>query len=159
MSECTVQRLKKRTSCVCTSVRLDRPCENEVLLRVKKEINIIHTIKRRKTNWFCQILSRTCFLKHFIDGKIEGTGRRRIKCRQLLDNLEEARRYWNFKAEALYRRLWRIGFVTGYRPVVIQTTRWWSEGLQEIWRTTSKSLIQDIVVPISIRTGHLAISS
>ena len=108
----------KRTSSVCTSVHRDRPCENELLQGVKEE-----TLKRRKINWFCQILRRTCFIKHFIDGKREGTGGRRIKIRQLLDDLKEARRYWNFKAEALYCRLWRTGFVTGYGPVVIQTTR------------------------------------
>jgi hypothetical protein len=29
---------------------------------------------------------------------------------QLLDNLKEARRYWNFKEETLYRTLWRTRF-------------------------------------------------
>jgi hypothetical protein len=48
---------------------------NEVLHAVKEKTNILHTIKRSKTNWFCQILRRTCFLKHFIDGKIEGKER------------------------------------------------------------------------------------
>jgi len=113
------------------------------------------TIKRRKINRFCQILRRTCFLKRFTEGKTEGTGRRRIKSRQLLDDCKEARRYGNFKVEALYRRLWRTGFVTGYRPVVIQIKRWWSEGFLKILRTTSKSLTQGIVFLTSIRTGNL----
>jgi hypothetical protein len=74
--------------------------KNEVLQAVREKTNILHAIKLRKTNWFCQILRRTCFLKHFIDGKREETGRRRIKRRQLLNDLKEARRYWNFRAEA-----------------------------------------------------------
>jgi len=32
-------------------------------------------MKRRKTNWIANILSRNCLLKHVIAGKIEGTGR------------------------------------------------------------------------------------
>jgi hypothetical protein len=44
----------------------------EVLHRVKEEINIVQTIKRRKANWIGHILHRNCFLKHVIEGKIEG---------------------------------------------------------------------------------------
>jgi hypothetical protein len=53
---------------------------NEVLHRVKEERNILHTIKRRKTNWTGHILCRNCLLKYVIEGKLEGrtemTGRR-----------------------------------------------------------------------------------
>jgi len=38
----------------------------EVLYRVKEEINILHTIKRRKANWIGHILCRNCLLKHII---------------------------------------------------------------------------------------------
>jgi hypothetical protein len=62
---------------------------NEVLRRVKEERNIIHTIKRRKTNWIGHILRRN-FLKHVIEEKREGgikvtkiRGRRR---KQLLED-------------------------------------------------------------------------
>jgi hypothetical protein len=48
----------------------------------------------------------TCLLKHVIEGKIEGKGRRRRR-KQLPDDLRETRRYWNFKGEALDRTLWR----------------------------------------------------
>jgi hypothetical protein len=52
----------------------------EVLHGVKEERNILHTIKRRKTNWIGNILRRNCHLKHVIEGKIEGgievTGRK-----------------------------------------------------------------------------------
>jgi len=45
---------------------------NEVLHRVKEERNILHTMKRRKTNWICYMLHRNCLLKHVIEGKKEG---------------------------------------------------------------------------------------
>jgi hypothetical protein len=38
---------------------------NEVLHRIVDERNVIHTIKRRKANWFGQILHRSCLLKHY----------------------------------------------------------------------------------------------
>jgi hypothetical protein len=45
---------------------------NEVLHRVKEDRNILHTIKRRKTNWIGHILRRNCLLKHVIEGNVEG---------------------------------------------------------------------------------------
>jgi hypothetical protein len=69
----------------------------EVLHRVKEERNIVHTIKRRKANWICHILRRNCLLKHVIEGKVEGridmTGRRGRRRKQLLDDLKGKRRY------------------------------------------------------------------
>ena len=44
----------------------------EVLHRVNKRKNILHTVKRRKANLISHILHRNCFLKHIIEGKIEG---------------------------------------------------------------------------------------
>jgi hypothetical protein len=44
----------------------------EVLHGVKEERKILHTIKRRKANWIGQILRKNCFLKHVIEGKMEG---------------------------------------------------------------------------------------
>jgi hypothetical protein len=44
----------------------------EVLHRVNKIKNILHTVKRRKANLIGHILHRNCFLKHIIEGKIEG---------------------------------------------------------------------------------------
>jgi hypothetical protein len=67
----------------------------EVLYKVKEERNILNRVKRWKANWIGQILCRNCFLKHVIEGKIEGitdvTGRRERRCRQLLDDLKETR--------------------------------------------------------------------
>jgi len=46
--------------------------ENEVLHSVKEERNILHTVDEKKANWIGHILRRNCFLKHVIEGKIEG---------------------------------------------------------------------------------------
>jgi hypothetical protein len=104
----------------------DRVRNEEVLHRVKEERNILHTIKRRKANWNCHILRRNCLLKHVIEGKLEGridmTGRRGRRRKQLLDDLKEKRRCWKLKEEALDRTLWRSRFGRGYGPVVRQTT-------------------------------------
>jgi hypothetical protein len=50
----------------------DRVRNEEVLHRVKKERNILHTIKRTKANWIGHILRRNCLLKQVIEGKLEG---------------------------------------------------------------------------------------
>jgi hypothetical protein len=74
------------------------------------------------------ILRRNCLLKHVIEGKLEGrvdmTGRRGRRRKQLLDELGEKRRYWKLKEEALDRTLWRTRFGRGYGPVVRQTAEW-----------------------------------
>jgi hypothetical protein len=99
----------------------DRVRYEEVLHRVKEERNIVHTIKRRKANWIGHVLRRNCLLKHVIEGKLEGrvemTGRRGRRCKQLLDDVKEKRRYWKLKEEALDRTVWR----TRFGPVVRQT--------------------------------------
>jgi hypothetical protein len=98
----------------------------EVLHRVKKDRNILHKIKRRKANWIGHILHRNCLLKHMIEGKLEGriemTGRRGRRRKQLLDDLKEKKRYWKLKEEALDCTLWRTCFGRDYGPVVRQTT-------------------------------------
>jgi hypothetical protein len=89
----------------------DRVRNEEVLHRVKEERNILHIIKRRKANWIGHSLRRNCLLKHVIEGKLEGriemTGRRGRRRKQLLDDLKENKRYWKLKEEALDRTLWR----------------------------------------------------
>jgi hypothetical protein len=71
------------------------------------------------------MLRRNCFLKHVIGGKLEGriemTGRRGRRRKQLLDGLKEKRRYCKLKEEALDRTRWRTRLGTGYGPVVRQT--------------------------------------
>jgi hypothetical protein len=104
----------------------DRVRNEEVLHRVKEERNIVHTIKGREANWIGHILRRNCLLKHVIEGKLEGriemTGRRGKRRKQLQDDLKEKRRYWQLKEDALDRTLWRTRFGRGYVPVVRQTT-------------------------------------
>jgi hypothetical protein len=103
----------------------DRVRNEEVLHRVKEERNIVHTVKRRKANWIGHILRRNCLLKHVIEGKLEGriemTGRRGRRCKKLLDDLKEEKRYWKLKEETLDRTVWRTHFGRGYGPVVRQT--------------------------------------
>jgi hypothetical protein len=67
----------------------DHVRNEEVLHRVKEERNIIHTVKRRNANWIGHILRRNCLLKHFIEGKIEVTGRQGGRCKQLLSGVKE----------------------------------------------------------------------
>jgi hypothetical protein len=66
---------------------------NEVLHRVTKEKNIVRTVNRRKGNWIGYVLCRNCLLQQVIEGKVEGrievTGRRGRRGKQLLDDLEE----------------------------------------------------------------------
>jgi hypothetical protein len=61
--------------------------------RVKKDRNILQTVKRRVANRIGHILRRNCLLKHVFEGKIERRievmerhGRRR---KHLLDGLEK----------------------------------------------------------------------
>jgi hypothetical protein len=48
-----------------------------------------------------------CLLNYAIEGKIEGTGIRERRCKQLLDSHKEKRSYWKLKERALDRPLWR----------------------------------------------------
>jgi hypothetical protein len=57
-----------------------------------------------------------------LEGRIEMTGRRGRRRKQLLDDLKEKRRYWKLKEKALDRTLWRTCFGRDYGPVVRQTT-------------------------------------
>jgi hypothetical protein len=56
-----------------------------------------------------------------LEGRIEMTGRRGRRRKQLLDDLKDKRRYWKLKEEALDRTQWRTRFGRGYGPVVRQT--------------------------------------
>ena len=65
--------------------------------------------------------NRNCLLKHVIVGRIgrqiEGTGRRRRRCKQLLGGLKEKRKHWNLKEEDVDRILWGIPFRRGHELV------------------------------------------
>jgi hypothetical protein len=55
---------------------------HEVLHRIKEERNVLHTIKRRKTNRIGHILRRNCLLEHVIEGKRGGKNKRDGKTRK-----------------------------------------------------------------------------
>jgi hypothetical protein len=47
--------------------------KNEVVLHgVMEEMNVVHTMTRKKTNWITHILRRKGLLRHVIEGKVEG---------------------------------------------------------------------------------------
>ena len=64
-----------------------------------------------KANSFDNVLRKSCFLKHVIEGttekKIEGTERRGRWSKQLRDDLKENGTYRNLKEEALDHTVWR----------------------------------------------------
>jgi hypothetical protein len=80
---------------------------------------------RQTDKAFFNFVKNACPLKHVIEGNTEGrievTGRRGRRRKQLLDSLKEKRGYWEFKEEALDRTVWRTRFGRGYGPVVRQT--------------------------------------
>jgi hypothetical protein len=97
----------------------------EVLQRLQKDGNILHTVNRRKANWIGHISRWSYVLRYLIEGRIEGrkevTGRRGRKSRQLLNDLIETRGCGKLKEEALYRTLWETRFARGYGSVARQT--------------------------------------
>jgi hypothetical protein len=98
-----------------------------VILTVKEERIIIHTIKTGKVNWIGHILRSNCFLKHVIEGDTDGKlgvkGRRGRRRKQLQGELKEKRGYCKFKEDALDHTLCITHFGRGCGPVVRQTTR------------------------------------
>jgi hypothetical protein len=98
---------------------------SQVFQRVREEGNIL-TIKRRKANWIGHILRRNYVLKHVTEGQIEGrievTGRRGSRRKQLLDDLKEKRGYCKLKEDAVDHTQWRTRFGRGYGLVARQTT-------------------------------------
>jgi hypothetical protein len=87
-----------------------------VLQRVKEERNILQTVKRRKANWIGHILCRNCRLKNVNarqNGRIEVTGSRGRRRKQLMDGLKAKTGYWKLKEGALDRAVWRTGFGRG----------------------------------------------
>jgi hypothetical protein len=65
--------------------QFDRVCEKcWNINRVKQERTILHTMKRRKSNWIGHILRGNCLLKHVIERKVKGRG----------DEEEDLSSYW-----------------------------------------------------------------
>jgi hypothetical protein len=59
------RRMEKISQTYCVS-------NEEVLHRVKKERNILQTIRRRKANWIGHVFCRNCFLNHVLEEKTDG---------------------------------------------------------------------------------------
>jgi hypothetical protein len=104
----------------------DHVRNEDVLLKVKEQRDILHEICKRKANWIGPILRRNCLLQRVIEGKMKGrievTGRRGRRCRKLLYDLKERRRFSHLKEEALDRTMWRARFGRDFGPVVRQIT-------------------------------------
>jgi hypothetical protein len=79
----------------------------------------------RKTAILVFTLGLTGFLKHDIEGNIEGgiemTVRRERRRKQLLDDHKDEKGYLKLKEEALDRTIWRTGIERGCGPVVRET--------------------------------------
>jgi hypothetical protein len=105
----------------------DHVRNDEVLLRVKEQRNILHEISKRKANWIGHILRRNCLLQQVIEGNIKGrievTGRRRRRRRNLQNDLKERRGYSRLKEEALDNTMWRAQLGRGFGPVARQTAK------------------------------------
>jgi hypothetical protein len=105
----------------------DHVRNKEVLLRVKEQKNILHEIRKRKTNWIGHILRRNCLLQLFIERKIKGkgvievTGRRGRRRRKVLFDHKERKGYSHLNEEALDLTMWGVHFGGGFGSVVKQT--------------------------------------
>jgi ribosomal 50S subunit-associated protein YjgA (DUF615 family) len=73
----------------------DHVKNEQVLQTVKEESIILHTTKRRKANWIGHILRSYDLIKHVTEVKteerIDVTGRRGKRRKQLLDDLEKGK--------------------------------------------------------------------
>jgi hypothetical protein len=90
----------------------DHVINEDVLLRGKEQMNILHDIRKRKANWIGHILRRNCLLQRVIEGKIQGgievTGRQGRRRRKLLDGLKERRGSSgsHYVESSLWKRPW-----------------------------------------------------
>jgi len=88
-----------------------------------EERRIPRRIKRKKYNWNGHILRMNCLLKHVIETKIEFTGRRGGRSKQLLVDRKEDRRFFNLREKALCRTLWITRFQRDCGPVTEHCVR------------------------------------
>jgi hypothetical protein len=75
----------------------DRVRNEELLHRVKEDRRLLDAIKRRQADWIGRTWRVNCLLENFVEGKMEVriqvTGRRGRRRKQLLDDLREKRSY------------------------------------------------------------------
>jgi len=65
--------------------------EEQYYMEPRRIISYRQTVKTRAANRIGQILRRNCLVEHVIEGKIEVTGRRGRRRKQLLDGLKKNR--------------------------------------------------------------------
>ena len=111
-------------------------------LRVNKQRNILHIIRKRKANWIGYILRRKCFLKQVTEGKIQGQIEVARRHKKLLDDLGDKRGYSHLKEEALDHTKWRICF---------------GKSLAVIWHITDDDGIRNIYKRFN--AGQLSLTS
>jgi hypothetical protein len=66
---------------------------NQLVLQRVEERNILYTITGRMAIWIGHTLHRNCLLRHVSEGKIEGTGSRGRRRKQLLGNVKKKKEY------------------------------------------------------------------
>jgi hypothetical protein len=70
--------------------------------------------KERKDTLIGLIEHKNCFLKHVIEGKVEGMGLQAKRRKQLLNDRKKMRECWELEEEALDRFLLRAHFERDY---------------------------------------------
>ena len=73
--------------------QLEQSCKNEAVLYSLGLKEHPTYIKQRKAKWIGHILYGKCLLKHVTGRQTGGTRIRGRRCKQLLDELKEIRRY------------------------------------------------------------------
>jgi hypothetical protein len=76
----------------------------EVLLRVNKQRNILHEIRKWKANWIGHILSRNCLLKQVIEGNIKGEREEQERILSFGGGSSRS----HYVEESFWRRLWNF---------------------------------------------------
>jgi len=103
--------------------------EKGVLKRVQGEGNILHITKRTKAKWIGHIFCRNWLLKHVIfrkiEKRIEVTGKRERRRKQILDGFKAKRGKLKLKEAALDRTLWGNVFGRGKGAVLRLIKEWW----------------------------------
>jgi phage FluMu protein Com len=84
--------------------QLDRSCEKCKSITQSQRGNEHHTRDKKRAKWVGHSFFRNCLLKQVISGNIEKKERQGRRCKQLLDDFKEMKK-WNLKEEALDRTL------------------------------------------------------
>jgi len=77
-------------------------------------MNIPRTVKGWKADCIGNVLHRNCLQRYLVVGKIEGTGRRWIRRKQLLEDFKENKICYSFKEDSLDCAIWKTKFVINY---------------------------------------------